>query len=51
MCFPPVLQIVIHALQCTHYIILWHLAQVSDSSSPKVFAYQTEYRVKLYYNV
>ncbi|XP_075876525.1 cohesin subunit SA-2-like isoform X1 [Nelusetta ayraudi] len=28
-------QIVIHALQCTHYVILWHLAKVSDSSSPK----------------
>ncbi|TKS83482.1 THO complex subunit 2 [Collichthys lucidus] len=28
-------QIVIHAMQCTHYIILWHLAKVSDSSSLK----------------
>lgn len=30
------LQIVIHAMQCTHYIILWHLAKVSDGSSVKV---------------
>uniref|UniRef100_A0AAY4ASE7 Stromal antigen 2a n=1 Tax=Denticeps clupeoides TaxID=299321 RepID=A0AAY4ASE7_9TELE len=29
-------QIVIHALQCTHYIILWHLAKVSEGSSKKV---------------
>uniref|UniRef100_A0A8C7YMI1 Cohesin subunit SA n=1 Tax=Oryzias sinensis TaxID=183150 RepID=A0A8C7YMI1_9TELE len=29
-------QIVIHAMQCTHYIILWHLAKVSDGSSVKV---------------
>uniref|UniRef100_H3BW53 Cohesin subunit SA n=1 Tax=Tetraodon nigroviridis TaxID=99883 RepID=H3BW53_TETNG len=28
-------QIVIHAMQCTHYIILWHLAKVSDSNSLK----------------
>uniref|UniRef100_A0AAY4ARH3 SCD domain-containing protein n=1 Tax=Denticeps clupeoides TaxID=299321 RepID=A0AAY4ARH3_9TELE len=28
-------QIVIHALQCTHYIILWHLAKVSEGSSKK----------------
>ncbi|CAB1352655.1 unnamed protein product [Coregonus sp. 'balchen'] len=28
-------QIVIHAMQCTHYIILWHLAKVSDGSSTK----------------
>uniref|UniRef100_A0AAQ5YTG4 Cohesin subunit SA n=1 Tax=Amphiprion ocellaris TaxID=80972 RepID=A0AAQ5YTG4_AMPOC len=28
-------QIVIHAMQCTHYIILWHLAKVSDGSSIK----------------
>uniref|UniRef100_A0A8D3CU67 Cohesin subunit SA n=1 Tax=Scophthalmus maximus TaxID=52904 RepID=A0A8D3CU67_SCOMX len=28
-------QIVIHAMQCTHYIILWHLAKVSDGSSLK----------------
>ncbi|XP_024121856.1 cohesin subunit SA-2a isoform X1 [Oryzias melastigma] len=28
-------QIVIHAMQCTHYIILWHLAKVSDGSSVK----------------
>ena len=33
-------QIVIHAMQCTHYIILWHLAKVSDSSSLKVFTYE-----------
>uniref|UniRef100_A0A665X072 Cohesin subunit SA n=1 Tax=Echeneis naucrates TaxID=173247 RepID=A0A665X072_ECHNA len=26
-------QIVTHAMQCTHYIILWHLAKVSDGSS------------------
>uniref|UniRef100_A0A8D3BMK7 Cohesin subunit SA n=1 Tax=Scophthalmus maximus TaxID=52904 RepID=A0A8D3BMK7_SCOMX len=30
-------QIVIHAMQCTHYIILWHLAKVSDGSSLKAF--------------
>ncbi|XP_046906414.1 cohesin subunit SA-2a isoform X1 [Hypomesus transpacificus] len=28
-------QIVIHAMQCTHYIILWHLAKVSEGSSKK----------------
>ncbi|XP_024921318.1 cohesin subunit SA-2 [Cynoglossus semilaevis] len=28
-------QIVIHALQCTHYIVLWHLAKVSSGSSIK----------------
>ncbi|XP_056141356.1 cohesin subunit SA-2-like [Lampris incognitus] len=28
-------QIVIHAMQCTHYIILWHLAKVSEGSSSK----------------
>uniref|UniRef100_A0A672JPT5 Cohesin subunit SA n=1 Tax=Salarias fasciatus TaxID=181472 RepID=A0A672JPT5_SALFA len=28
-------QIVIHAMQCTHYIILWHLAKVSDGASVK----------------
>uniref|UniRef100_A0A8C8H1K3 Cohesin subunit SA n=1 Tax=Oncorhynchus tshawytscha TaxID=74940 RepID=A0A8C8H1K3_ONCTS len=28
-------QIVIHAMQCTHYIILWHLAKVSEGSSTK----------------
>uniref|UniRef100_A0A3B4XPM8 Cohesin subunit SA n=1 Tax=Seriola lalandi dorsalis TaxID=1841481 RepID=A0A3B4XPM8_SERLL len=28
-------QIVIHAMQCTHYIVLWHLAKVSDGSSLK----------------
>ncbi|MEQ2315198.1 Cohesin subunit SA-2 [Ameca splendens] len=28
-------QIVIHAMQCTHYIVLWHLAEVSDGSSIK----------------
>ena len=25
-----------HALQCTHYVILWHLAKVSDGTSKKV---------------
>uniref|UniRef100_A0A7N8Y760 Cohesin subunit SA n=1 Tax=Mastacembelus armatus TaxID=205130 RepID=A0A7N8Y760_9TELE len=30
-------QIVIHAMQCTHYIILWHLAKASDGSSLKAF--------------
>uniref|UniRef100_A0A8C8K4T7 Cohesin subunit SA n=1 Tax=Oncorhynchus tshawytscha TaxID=74940 RepID=A0A8C8K4T7_ONCTS len=29
-------QIVIHAMQCTHYVILWHLAKVSEGSSTKV---------------
>uniref|UniRef100_A0A8C3VB02 Cohesin subunit SA n=1 Tax=Catharus ustulatus TaxID=91951 RepID=A0A8C3VB02_CATUS len=29
-------QIVIHALQCTHYVILWQLAKVTESSSTKV---------------
>ncbi|XP_034034578.1 cohesin subunit SA-2-like isoform X2 [Thalassophryne amazonica] len=28
-------QIVIHAMQCTHYITLWHLAKVSEGSSLK----------------
>ncbi|XP_063045906.1 cohesin subunit SA-2 isoform X2 [Engraulis encrasicolus] len=28
-------QIVTHALQCTHYVILWHLAKVSDGTSTK----------------
>uniref|UniRef100_A0A4W6FQE4 STAG2 cohesin complex component a n=1 Tax=Lates calcarifer TaxID=8187 RepID=A0A4W6FQE4_LATCA len=28
-------QIVIHAMQCTHYIIMWHLAKVSDGGSLK----------------
>ncbi|XP_073676240.1 cohesin subunit SA-2 isoform X2 [Garra rufa] len=28
-------QIVIHALQCTHYVILWSLAKVSEGSSKK----------------
>uniref|UniRef100_A0A8C8H480 Cohesin subunit SA n=1 Tax=Oncorhynchus tshawytscha TaxID=74940 RepID=A0A8C8H480_ONCTS len=28
-------QIVIHAMQCTHYVILWHLAKVSEGSSTK----------------
>uniref|UniRef100_A0A8C2ZFV3 Cohesin subunit SA n=1 Tax=Cyclopterus lumpus TaxID=8103 RepID=A0A8C2ZFV3_CYCLU len=35
ICSPPFPQIVIHAMQCTHYIILWHLAKVSDGSSLK----------------
>uniref|UniRef100_A0A3Q0S345 Cohesin subunit SA n=1 Tax=Amphilophus citrinellus TaxID=61819 RepID=A0A3Q0S345_AMPCI len=26
-------QIVIHSLQCTHYVILWHLAKLSEGSS------------------
>uniref|UniRef100_A0A8C7GYZ0 Cohesin subunit SA n=1 Tax=Oncorhynchus kisutch TaxID=8019 RepID=A0A8C7GYZ0_ONCKI len=30
-------QIVIHAMQCTHYIILWHLAKVSEGSSTKYY--------------
>lgn len=29
-------QIVIHALQCTHYVILWSLAKVSEGTSKKV---------------
>uniref|UniRef100_A0A9J7XTW6 STAG2 cohesin complex component b n=1 Tax=Cyprinus carpio carpio TaxID=630221 RepID=A0A9J7XTW6_CYPCA len=28
-------QIVIHALQCTHYVILWSLAKVSEGTSKK----------------
>uniref|UniRef100_A0A8D0H4L6 Cohesin subunit SA n=1 Tax=Sphenodon punctatus TaxID=8508 RepID=A0A8D0H4L6_SPHPU len=28
-------QIVIHALQCTHYVILWQLAKMSEGSSTK----------------
>uniref|UniRef100_A0A8C5Z392 STAG2 cohesin complex component n=1 Tax=Marmota marmota marmota TaxID=9994 RepID=A0A8C5Z392_MARMA len=28
-------QIVIHALQCTHYVILWQLAKITESSSTK----------------
>uniref|UniRef100_A0A8D3EDI0 Cohesin subunit SA n=1 Tax=Scophthalmus maximus TaxID=52904 RepID=A0A8D3EDI0_SCOMX len=30
-------QIVIHSLQCTHYVILWHLAKSSEGSSRKAF--------------
>uniref|UniRef100_A0A8C2A7D4 Cohesin subunit SA n=1 Tax=Cyprinus carpio TaxID=7962 RepID=A0A8C2A7D4_CYPCA len=30
-------QIVIHALQCTHYVILWSLAKVSEGTSKKAF--------------
>lgn len=51
MRFPPLLQIVIHAMQCTHYIILWHLAKVSDSSSPKVFTYLAEHIFWIRYNL
>ncbi|XP_038837191.1 cohesin subunit SA-2-like isoform X1 [Salvelinus namaycush] len=28
-------QIVVHALQCTHYVVLWHLAKVSEGSHRK----------------
>ncbi|TRY95235.1 hypothetical protein DNTS_023077 [Danionella cerebrum] len=28
-------QIVAHALQCTHYVLLWHLAKVSEGSASK----------------
>ncbi|XP_053474299.1 cohesin subunit SA-2a isoform X2 [Ictalurus furcatus] len=28
-------QIVVHAMQCTHYVILWNLAKVSEGSSTK----------------
>uniref|UniRef100_A0A6I8QQJ4 Cohesin subunit SA n=1 Tax=Xenopus tropicalis TaxID=8364 RepID=A0A6I8QQJ4_XENTR len=28
-------QIVIHALQCTHYVILWQLAKISETGSSK----------------
>lgn len=41
MCFFSCQQIVIHAMQCTHYIILWHLAKVSDSNSLKVITHWT----------
>uniref|UniRef100_A0A8B9PVM3 Cohesin subunit SA n=1 Tax=Apteryx owenii TaxID=8824 RepID=A0A8B9PVM3_APTOW len=30
-------QIVIHALQCTHYVILWQLAKITESSSTKYY--------------
>uniref|UniRef100_A0A672S8G5 Cohesin subunit SA n=1 Tax=Sinocyclocheilus grahami TaxID=75366 RepID=A0A672S8G5_SINGR len=30
-------QIVVHALQCTHYVILWSLAKVSEGTSKKAF--------------
>uniref|UniRef100_A0A673YE91 Cohesin subunit SA n=1 Tax=Salmo trutta TaxID=8032 RepID=A0A673YE91_SALTR len=30
-------QIVIHAMQCTHYVILWHLSKVSEGSSTKYY--------------
>uniref|UniRef100_A0A8C4EY65 Cohesin subunit SA n=1 Tax=Dicentrarchus labrax TaxID=13489 RepID=A0A8C4EY65_DICLA len=30
-------QIVIHSLQCTHYVILWHLAKSSEGSSRKYY--------------
>uniref|UniRef100_A0A8C7JZZ7 Cohesin subunit SA n=1 Tax=Oncorhynchus kisutch TaxID=8019 RepID=A0A8C7JZZ7_ONCKI len=29
-------QIVVHALQCTHYVVLWYLAKVSEGSHRKV---------------
>lgn len=29
-------QIVIHSLQCTHYVILWNLAKSSEGTSRKV---------------
>lgn len=29
----------IHALQCTHYVILWHLAKVSEGTSKKVASF------------
>lgn len=32
----PFEQIVIHSLQCTHYVILWNLAKSSEGSSRKV---------------
>lgn len=39
LCMFSCLQIVIHAMQCTHYIILWHLAKLSEGSSSKVFIF------------
>uniref|UniRef100_A0A673YDA5 Cohesin subunit SA n=1 Tax=Salmo trutta TaxID=8032 RepID=A0A673YDA5_SALTR len=36
-------QIVVHAMQCTHYIILWHLAKVSEGSSTKVHTLVTSF--------
>uniref|UniRef100_A0A672JPX6 Cohesin subunit SA n=1 Tax=Salarias fasciatus TaxID=181472 RepID=A0A672JPX6_SALFA len=39
-------QIVIHAMQCTHYIILWHLAKVSDGASVKVLLKLTNKKMK-----
>uniref|UniRef100_A0A8C8C5K1 Cohesin subunit SA n=1 Tax=Oncorhynchus tshawytscha TaxID=74940 RepID=A0A8C8C5K1_ONCTS len=30
-------QIVVHALQCTHYVVLWYLAKVSEGSHRKAF--------------
>lgn len=37
------LQIVIHALQCTHYVILWQLAKITESSSTKVCGGSVEF--------
>lgn len=38
-------QIVIHSLQCTHYVILWHLAKSSEGSSRKVRSLKTKFIV------
>uniref|UniRef100_A0A8C3HMZ1 Cohesin subunit SA n=1 Tax=Chrysemys picta bellii TaxID=8478 RepID=A0A8C3HMZ1_CHRPI len=38
-------QIVIHALQCTHYVILWQLAKITESSSTKVCHAQVAFTI------
>lgn len=40
-------QIVIHSLQCTHYVILWHLAKLSEGSSRKVRSPEANFTVPL----
>uniref|UniRef100_A0A4W6CGD2 STAG2 cohesin complex component n=1 Tax=Lates calcarifer TaxID=8187 RepID=A0A4W6CGD2_LATCA len=40
-------QIVIHSLQCTHYVILWHLAKLSEGSSRKVRPPKAKFAVSI----
>lgn len=44
-------QIVIHSLQCTHYVILWQLAKLSEGSSRKVRTFSLCFEVKLRKNM
>lgn len=38
----PLLQIVVQALQCSHYSILWQLVKITEGSPSKVSRYFTE---------